>query len=340
MESLKAREIGDLEEACQFLKNDLIKTFLLEWSKTSPFPCDNNDITTFLHKYGINLRYLGAIYDICNKNVQNPQMGSYRSIYHVMGFMIERMVFVRSLKHYIFEVLRSIDDYEICDTLAHIFNCIFANEESSAHITLKVKEIKNKLNSSLDTNNSKKSNGKNQDLSTVTVDPSDTNNLNSEGEVLSKREKKNQKRKQKKINKLKNNETLQLDSSYNKYQLITPSELFINITNIAKFKFRYSNKEYASFSELSFMETKMCKLSFLRDISLSIGLTIAEKNYKFYNEDNQIELPFKSQDFITLNPKIKHVQYPLDSCRTGIELASKFLAEKNTGAAIETVASH
>jgi len=57
----KAGEIEDLKKLAKFLDEYSINKFVHDWHNTKPFASDNKDITTMLHTYGINLRYLGKI---------------------------------------------------------------------------------------------------------------------------------------------------------------------------------------------------------------------------------------------------------------------------------------
>lgn len=152
--------------------------------------------------------------------------------------------------------------------------------------------------------------------------------------------KKKKRRNKKKAKQVKPQETLEIGETFNKYQLLSPNEFFSIIIDIANQRFKYSlNKVNAStaFHELSFMKTRMCKLSFLRDLCLSLGLTIAEKDYKFEtDESNLVEYSFKPIDFISFNAIAKSVTSPfMLEFKNSLETAYRMLNEKNVTLAIQ-----
>jgi len=90
------------------------------------------------------------------------------------------------------------------------------------------------------------------------------------------------------------------------------------------------------------MQTKANKISFLRDICLSIGLTIAEKEYnlEFVKKQN-IEYIFKPVDFISLNPKVKYVTSPtMNEFKEALESAYKMARDKNIVNAMQHTFAH
>lgn len=310
----KASEIEEQKKQSNFLEEHSISKFISDWHKTKPFASDNKDITAMFHTYGINMRYLG-----------NVLKKATEKLFPNLNMVLCRVIFVRSLKHFINEALRECSTIDQNATLARIFNLIFSDDETLLFLT----ESCNKLMSKRDPDSKKPT------KSTL----ADTNETGENGESkISKRKRQKQNKKKKEI---KDTQTLEIEESFNKYLVMTPEEFFERITTIAAFKYGYVPGEQKAFHEFSWMETKSCKISFLRDICLSIGLTIAEKEYKLaYEKKINIEYIFKPTDFITLNPKVKYVTAPnLNEFKEALENAYKMIREKNvTNAMIHTFA--
>lgn len=134
------------------------------------------------------------------------------------------------------------------------------------HITLSVQRLKNKVENT---------SGVNKDIKEFSpeaekITQEETNN---ETQANDDQNKKKKRKKNKKKNKVpKATETLEIGEIVNKYQLLSPNEFFSIILDIAKNKFSFHPKQAINaFHELIFMTTRMSKLSFLRDLCLSIG---------------------------------------------------------------------
>jgi hypothetical protein len=157
-------------------------------------------------------------------------------------------------------------------------------------------------------------------------------------------DKKKKKKKKPKKKVAKPNETLKITQSYNKHQLLSPGEFFSQVLGIAKAKYDFDpqNSE-SSFYEFGFLKTKMSKIAFLRDLCLSLGLTIAERDYKFSNEKNckVVEYCFKEADFIAFTPKAKYVTAPvMMEFKTALEAAYRMIKDKNVSLAIHHILAH
>ena len=62
--------------------------------------------------------------------------------------VMTRAIFVRSLKHYINEILRGCGLNDVHLTLAHVFNIIFSDDKTLTHMTLGTQTLKNKVKNS------------------------------------------------------------------------------------------------------------------------------------------------------------------------------------------------
>ena len=306
----KAGEIEDLKKLAKFLDDYSINKFIHDWHNTKPFASDDKDITNMLHTYGINLRYLGKILTK-TKEITFPNL----------HMVLHRTIFVRSMKHFINSILRDCTTTNLNSTLAHIFNMIFSDDDTLLHMTLYSNKSKNKL-----------SGDKNMPLE------KNVQNINDK-EDGKKRRKRNKK---KKDDKTKENKTLEIDETSSKYMTMGPNEFFDNILKISAHKYGYKHGSEIAFHEFNWMQTKANKISFLRDICLSIGLTIAEKEYnlEFVKKQN-IEYIFKPVDFISLNPKVKYVTSPtMNEFKEALESAYKMARDKNIVNAMQHTFAH
>lgn len=86
-----------------------------------------------MHKFGINNRYLGVIFEKMNVNNFNSNL-------------ILKSIFLRSIKKLIRKILRNIEEYQIKTSLSHIFNLIFSNENCLKELNEKANKNKEKLN--------------------------------------------------------------------------------------------------------------------------------------------------------------------------------------------------
>ena len=244
---------------------------------------------------------------------------------------------VRSIKHYVNEILRDCGSGDTHLTLAHVFNIIFGDEKILTHMTNGVQATKNKIHN--------KANGIVKDNSSNDFVKVEEKEVSPPGEETDVQGKKKKKRNKKKKIKSKIMETLEIPEIYNKYQLLVPEEFFNKIIKIAISRYSYKPGAEKMFHEMIFMCTKMGKLAFLRDICNSLGLTIAEKDYKFDTSptkiDNSIEYPFKPVDFLNFTVKCKSVTNPvLIEFKSSIENALRMVKDNQIPQAFRHTVAH
>lgn len=92
----KLEDETELKKVCAFIKDNSIPRFISDWHTIKPYACSNSDITRQLHSYGINLRYMGSIVSLLESKKE----------FQYLSMVLTRSIFVRSLKHYINEILR------------------------------------------------------------------------------------------------------------------------------------------------------------------------------------------------------------------------------------------
>lgn len=67
-----------------------------------------------MHKYGLNVRYLGLLYKKIDKK-RSPHL----------SIMIEKVIYVKSIKNILNTALKSVSQSNLKHLVAHFFNCIF-----------------------------------------------------------------------------------------------------------------------------------------------------------------------------------------------------------------------
>ena len=80
-------------------------------------PIDSCSLGIFIHKYGLNIRYLGAI----TEQLENAKLSSY-------SLIARRTMLVRCLKHFLSKVMRETDLVQLPITIVHILNCILGSK--------------------------------------------------------------------------------------------------------------------------------------------------------------------------------------------------------------------
>lgn len=75
---------------------------------------DSKNIVEIMHKYGLNVRYLGFLYKKIDKK-RSPHI----------SIMIEKVIYVKCIKNIINTALKSVSQSNLKYLVAHLFNCIF-----------------------------------------------------------------------------------------------------------------------------------------------------------------------------------------------------------------------
>jgi protein TIF31 len=78
-------------------------------------PTDSESLSQAFHSHGINMRYIGAVYEtIADKELNH------------LKTLLEREALVRAVKHLFNEQLRDASDTHLSKILAHLFNLLLA----------------------------------------------------------------------------------------------------------------------------------------------------------------------------------------------------------------------
>ncbi|KAH8923190.1 hypothetical protein BT69DRAFT_1350344 [Atractiella rhizophila] len=137
--SKEPKGVKNVREAAKFLRNELLREFVLETGLAQGHAVhidyDGLGLTQRLHAKGINMRYLGKLVAV----VEDVKKGNeYEQAKYEMDFTLRllkaQMVF-RACKHLLRRWFRTTNRYEISNMLSHFFNCLLTPSSTAATIT-------------------------------------------------------------------------------------------------------------------------------------------------------------------------------------------------------------
>ena len=127
-------EEKNVENLSKYITEKAIPNLAQDLKQQEGIPIDSQSLKDFLHKRGINMRYLGAVLAAMDKHPETTEsksihillmMGDYK---HVKT-LLEREIFLRSAKHVINRILKEgkgESDLHLAQTVSHCLNCILA----------------------------------------------------------------------------------------------------------------------------------------------------------------------------------------------------------------------
>lgn len=186
--------------------------------------------------------------------------------------LTKRAIVVRCLSHLLNHVLSCIPYLQISDTISHLLNCAVGSKDVQSFLESKVKNL-----------NKAGDNKQGEDQDTT-------------GEGSKKKKKK----KQKKVQQVKT------DLEPNTYMIYSPTDLFKEMKKIAEIRYKHTFTE-KNFNDLTFLGSEADRLSFLREICLSIGLCLGFRDFNFGTNVSisSMELPIKPSDIGEFLPIVK-----------------------------------
>ncbi len=107
----------DSKKLSSFLEDKMIPSLVAELTQADGAPTDSETLENLFHLNGVNMRYLGK--------VAQEVVRSTRYCRH-MNDMIQRDIFVRSVKHYASQLLTNCQPHICALVAAHLLNCILA----------------------------------------------------------------------------------------------------------------------------------------------------------------------------------------------------------------------
>ena len=127
-------EESNVRQLATYINEKAIPNLVQDLKQQEGCPIDSQSLQDFIHKRGINMRYLGKVLaeiDEHPKGADNmsihllQMLGDYKHV----KILLEREIFVRSAKHVVNRVIkeeRGESDLHLASVVAHCLNCILA----------------------------------------------------------------------------------------------------------------------------------------------------------------------------------------------------------------------
>lgn len=111
-----AKDEAEVRAACNHLSTEVIPRLIQELKDGDVgFPMDGQSLSTLLHKRGVNMRYLGKIAELADK--EDPRLQALKRL------VIQEMI-ARGFKHFANSKLRNIPPPFAAAAVAHLLNCL------------------------------------------------------------------------------------------------------------------------------------------------------------------------------------------------------------------------
>jgi protein TIF31 len=115
-----AKDEAEVRAACEHLLADVVPRLIQELKDGEVgFPMDGQSLSLLLHKRGINIRYLGKIAELADK--EDPRLQALKRL------AIQEMI-TRGFKHFANSKLRNLSAPFAAPCVAHLLNCLLGNE--------------------------------------------------------------------------------------------------------------------------------------------------------------------------------------------------------------------
>ncbi|KAL1600698.1 Intracellular distribution of mitochondria [Paraconiothyrium brasiliense] len=115
-----AKDEAEVRAACNHLLFEVMPRLIQELKDGDVgFPMDGQSLSTLLHKRGINIRYLGELAELSDK--EDPRLQALRRL------VIQEMI-ARGFKHFANAKLRNVSAPFAAPCVAHLLNCLLGGE--------------------------------------------------------------------------------------------------------------------------------------------------------------------------------------------------------------------
>jgi len=257
-------DFENLQRVAEFLRTRVLVEFAKALTAENHLsPIDMESLITQMHSRGINVRYLGLLYRILRESGEK-----------IVARLIERTVWVRSLRKYIREVATKIQHCDLLAVIVRDLNLILGDSDVRRRIDQKISLFSSRSTSD-----------------------------NSNSEARSPPQYKSKKGKKKKKKHCVNESQTANDCS--EQLMVTSTELFNALKEIAITRYDLPAEKQTSFEDLSFLGQPIDKINFLREFCRSFGLTFKIRKFFFGTSDYDRESPIRVQDIIQMRPKVK-----------------------------------
>lgn len=127
-DGLKSAETEQLKSVAAFIVENAIPFFKSELgSNPTSGPIDMEGLIELLHKYGINVRYLGRIL----AQLDQPTDKFFR-------VLLEKTILIRSLRKYFRKIALEMSVSELIQVITHFLNCVLGDADVRGHIDQRV----------------------------------------------------------------------------------------------------------------------------------------------------------------------------------------------------------
>jgi protein TIF31 len=118
-----AKDEAEVRAACEHLSTEVIPRLIQELKDGDVgFPMDGQSLSTLLHKRGVNIRYLGKIAELADK--EDPRLQALKRL------VIQEMI-ARGFKHFANSKLRNVPPPFAAAAVAHLLNCLLGADVSA-----------------------------------------------------------------------------------------------------------------------------------------------------------------------------------------------------------------
>ena len=120
-----------IKEIAKFITENAISYFITELnSAPNSIPVDMESFIELMHKYGINVRYLGAIYKLLDPKINT----------HILR-LIERVVFIRALRKYVRDLATKVQYSDLLTVVVQNLNIILGDYDLRSFIDQKIESF-------------------------------------------------------------------------------------------------------------------------------------------------------------------------------------------------------
>ena len=302
------RNLGD------FINNTIIPKLVQNFESGENVPTDNENLSEIFHSQGLNMRYIGKV----SKAIDEDKLPHIKTL-------LERWMVWRWATKIFNDLVKGVPSSWISKFIAHFLNILLAPE----HLILKLNNgevLKNEIREVIKTQPKQKPN--NQVSNEQQINKSNTKRKgknkkkNKTEKTENNGEHKIEKQSVYKISSLfnRNFKTLLDDNKNLKCLKLKPKELYSRILRSAKKKYDFDLS--SELVGLKWRKSYKFKISFLRDLCLSIGIKIRAKDYNLEElvqtseeskNSNKVSqqnntLPFSEEDILEIIPSVRHIE--------------------------------
>lgn len=287
----KEADLQQLKKMASYILTNVIPYLINEFTIGNNLGLlDSFSLIEEMHKMGVNTRYLGKIYDMLDERQ-----------YYYLKRLIERVVLVRSFVKYVRFFMLKDEKPEFAPLIVHCLNYFMGDDNTRTLLDAKTHKKKTNVGKEESAAAKPKENGAAKDST-------------------DKRKGKNKKKKNLLLPPA-NPEIFSPDS-----HLPDSQDLLNEIVRIAKNRYCFTFKA-TSFADLICIKGQKEKITFLREVSKSLGLVMNMRNYLVKESPN--DQPVKLKDVVDFSARSKYANFVLEGLRNNSRSGEQEIAAKN-----------